>query len=497
MTGNEIAKEIKSANGCVPSSLSISRPISRKKPTLPSVVDQTMRRCLRVKIRIRQGNDRRGKRKNQPLCGIIEVMMFSRRVHPLQKRSRTHRAVCLATDTCKDHFVPHEGNDHTPHALSHRALIGYATLLVALKIFLIVATFVLPVHVLFSAAVTAENIIALTNQTRISLGLPPLKADSRLSNAARMKAADMSAHEYFAHTSPQGITPWVWFAKAGYQYQIAGENLAVHFTSAEAVQAGWMASPSHKANIVDARYEHIGVGVVEGMFDNYNTLFVVQMFGKPKVEEAVPVAPAVVTPSEPEANPVPVEEPVQEAPLVLVEEQEVEPEPEVEKKAVYDPADAVVSPRHNGYAVEVPVKHADQVSIQVAGEEVYLEPGEADVWKGEVYFNEVTVQEDGEEVTLNVRGEDGEETSALLALLSPAGTVKAAYLFNTPPEKQFFGIIGLTELISIAQYMYIGVITFIVLILSVALLLWSDKQKHTIVAHSVGILLLALAIAFV
>ena len=49
-----------------------------------------------------------------------------------------------------------------------------------------------------------------------------------LSAADDEKADDMAAKSYFAHTSPEGIDPWHWFAQVGYKFTYAGENLAVH-----------------------------------------------------------------------------------------------------------------------------------------------------------------------------------------------------------------------------------------------------------------------------
>jgi uncharacterized protein YkwD len=45
-----------------------------------------------------------------------------------------------------------------------------------------------------------------------------------------MKANDMATLSYFAHTSPSGLTPWHWFAKANYVFSYAGENLAIDFS---------------------------------------------------------------------------------------------------------------------------------------------------------------------------------------------------------------------------------------------------------------------------
>jgi uncharacterized protein YkwD len=167
----------------------------------------------------------------------------------------------------KDAFIPHEGNNHHPHAISHRMLVVYSVLLVLVKAAALVATVALPSSSLYSSSVTPQNIVALTNATRSNLNLGKLSESDKLQQAAQAKADDMMKAQYFSHTAPSGLTPWDWFKKAGYQYLYAGENLAVHYDVAEDVQDGWMASPGHRANIVNPNYTEIGVGVSYGLLE--------------------------------------------------------------------------------------------------------------------------------------------------------------------------------------------------------------------------------------
>jgi uncharacterized protein YkwD len=78
----------------------------------------------------------------------------------------------------------------------------------------------------------------------------------------------MASKGYFAHTSPTGQTAFTLLAAAGYGYKIAGENIARNnYPDSQAVSAamtGFMNSPTHKENIMDARFTNIGVGVVLG-----------------------------------------------------------------------------------------------------------------------------------------------------------------------------------------------------------------------------------------
>jgi len=128
-------------------------------------------------------------------------------------------------------------------------------------------------------AITPNNIIGLVNQERENNNLDPLFLNANLSQAAEAKAQDMLANNYFAHTSPQGKTPWHWIEKAKYRYKHAGENLAMGFSGVEEEHQAWMNSTTHKQNILNERYQEIGVAVAEGVINDRNTTIVVQEFG--------------------------------------------------------------------------------------------------------------------------------------------------------------------------------------------------------------------------
>lgn len=125
------------------------------------------------------------------------------------------------------------------------------------------------------------EIVELTNQIRRVHNLPALKVSYDLNRTAANKAQDMLNKQYFAHTSPQGVTPWDWLEKQNYLYSVAGENLAADFNSPEAAVEGWFASPSHRANLLDPDYQEIGVAIVNGKFQNRESTIFVQYFGTP------------------------------------------------------------------------------------------------------------------------------------------------------------------------------------------------------------------------
>lgn len=130
-----------------------------------------------------------------------------------------------------------------------------------------------------AAAFSAEDVLRLSNRDRMALDMPPLRMDSALSSAARAKAGDIIEKEYFAHTSPEGKTPWYFFDRAGYRYRYAGENLAIHFASAESEQLAWMKSEKHRENILSAKYRDTGIAVADMEWEGKETTVTVQLFG--------------------------------------------------------------------------------------------------------------------------------------------------------------------------------------------------------------------------
>jgi uncharacterized protein YkwD len=134
--------------------------------------------------------------------------------------------------------------------------------------------------------ITSENVISEINSIRVTNGLKPLKTDPALSNAATLKSNNMIDRGYFDHYA-YGLTPWMLITNSGYDYQYAGENLAMDFNTTEGMVNAWMNSPAHRQNILNKNFQDIGVGVVKGVFttasgQSHKTTMVTQMFGKKK-----------------------------------------------------------------------------------------------------------------------------------------------------------------------------------------------------------------------
>lgn len=135
------------------------------------------------------------------------------------------------------------------------------------------------INTAWASSITTARVVELANVDRTDKGVPELVENAKLAQAASEKAGDMLLNDYFSHTSPQGVTPWRWIEKADYDYNYAGENLAMDFNSAEKMNEAWMASPTHRANILNKKYKEIGVAEKEGVINGHETIVVVQMFG--------------------------------------------------------------------------------------------------------------------------------------------------------------------------------------------------------------------------
>ena len=109
-----------------------------------------------------------------------------------------------------------------------------------------------------------QEVIRLVNVERTKAGLKALTEDWELSRVARYKSQDMHDLRYFSHTSPTYGSPFDMMKAFGIRYRTAGENIAMGYRTPAAVVQGWMNSPGHRANILNASYTKIGVGYVAG-----------------------------------------------------------------------------------------------------------------------------------------------------------------------------------------------------------------------------------------
>jgi len=113
----------------------------------------------------------------------------------------------------------------------------------------------------------AQRVADLVNVERRANGLADLRVSGYLAQSAQSHAEDQSRRNYFAHNSPEGITPRDRMLAVGYDpATFTGENIYYYYgdqvgIQPEAAVTWWMNSPGHRANILDARYTEIGVGL--------------------------------------------------------------------------------------------------------------------------------------------------------------------------------------------------------------------------------------------
>ncbi|KKU03463.1 MAG: hypothetical protein UX99_C0009G0003 [Candidatus Amesbacteria bacterium GW2011_GWB1_47_26] len=176
-------------------------------------------------------------------------------------------------------FFPHDSNNQRAKFLHPSSLVVTIGLFIVFQVTINQLTINYPQILGYASQISPEEIIRLTNIQRTSSGLSEVELNSQLSAAAAQKAADMIARDYWAHVSPVGTQPWNFITQAGYSYRYAGENLARDFSDAKSVVDAWVASPSHRENLLNSRYQDIGIAVIDGQLEGRETTLVVQFFG--------------------------------------------------------------------------------------------------------------------------------------------------------------------------------------------------------------------------
>jgi hypothetical protein len=237
-------------------------------------------------------------------------------------------------DSVLHFFIPRHTNNHRARIL-HPTFLTYIIIgLVSLQIVFPFVRHMSPAILGFATNISVEKLLEDTNNERLKQGLGPLTLNTTLSTAAHKKAEDMFVHDYWAHVSPDGTTPWDFIIGEGYRYTYAGENLARDFNDSDGVVQAWMNSPSHKDNLLRPEYEEIGFAVVNGNLNGSDTTLVVQMFGTKRpgyvARETAPKIPepsqaiASVSPTIPEPSPTVIFTTPTSAPVAAVVENPVQ-----------------------------------------------------------------------------------------------------------------------------------------------------------------------------
>ncbi len=175
-------------------------------------------------------------------------------------------------------FVPHSHNNHKPKILWSRSLLVLVGLFIMGRSIVDITIGLRPGVLGYASQIDVSKLVEYTNNNRSKSGAGNVTLNPQLNAAAAAKVDDMFKENYWAHVSPKGTEPWYFISSAGYKYQHAGENLARDFSNAKDVVNAWMASPSHKKNLLDKRYKDMGVAVKDGYINGVETTIVVQMF---------------------------------------------------------------------------------------------------------------------------------------------------------------------------------------------------------------------------
>lgn len=398
----------------------------------------------------------------------------------------------------KDHFIPHEGNNHHPHVLQHHVLFGYSAILVLLKILAITAGFGITNLNLNATAITPSNIVALVNQARANAGLPILKTNVLLSQAANAKANDMLEKQYFAHTSPEGITPWHWINQTGYTYEHSGENLAVHYKEAENVQSGWMASPTHKKNILNPDFMETGVGIASGKFEDYDTIFVVQMFGKPTTptitqktqdksiieDNEIDDAPALVINTDPIELPNKSEQPTIQIPSLVKGEESIATQKPITIENVN------IKPTASGYNVQAEDELASSIKIELGQANTLLNKNSENSWSGSIVR---LPPENSSNIPMLISGqrtdENGLTTQEPLAWVMQGSSLNALFSSNERPKSnKLFGIVAREDIQNAIQIFYLFLLVFLIGSLTLYVFVKFHIQNVKVISHTLSVM---------
>jgi hypothetical protein len=157
-----------------------------------------------------------------------------------------------------------------------------------------------------------SQFVSGVNNVRANAGLPPLSVDGQLTGVARAWADQMAAAGAISHNPNLG-------SQVTAAWTVVGENVGTG-PEVGAIMNAFVGSPSHYANIVDARYDYIGVGVTWGNDGRMYTAHVFMDLGGSSAPAPAParvqaVAPAASAPSGASApaassEPAPAPEPV-------------------------------------------------------------------------------------------------------------------------------------------------------------------------------------------
>lgn len=141
------------------------------------------------------------------------------------------------------------------------------------------------------AATPEASLVLAMNDARAKAGLPPLRFNERLGEAALAHDREMLRYGFFSHASRDGGEFWQrvahWYPPHGHGWTV-GENLLAGSPNVSMKQtvAAWLASPEHRANLLSRAWISVGVAVLHassapGVYEGEATTFITADFGRP------------------------------------------------------------------------------------------------------------------------------------------------------------------------------------------------------------------------
>ncbi|MFH1286983.1 MAG: CAP domain-containing protein [Candidatus Magasanikbacteria bacterium] len=182
----------------------------------------------------------------------------------------------------RHYFIPQHENDYKPHLLHPKRTYFYGAFFVTVKVLVVGMILLLPNIAFLSddtLAIQEREVIKLTNDIRADVGVPLLAEEEKLHSSALARATSMRDDSYFSHIGPEGQSLHVFLKGAGYEYSVAGENLAVGFFDMKKLVQAWENSPTHYDNLIDTEFNDVGIGMRSGIMNGEPVLYVAGHFG--------------------------------------------------------------------------------------------------------------------------------------------------------------------------------------------------------------------------
>lgn len=122
-----------------------------------------------------------------------------------------------------------------------------------------------------------EKLADFLNRKRIQLGMKALTIDESLTNAAKLKSADMIEKNYISHHSPTYGSPSSMLKELNISFKNVNESIGAGYQSPELVFDSWLHSSVNRESILNERASKMGIGYVKGgLYGHYWTVLIVE-----------------------------------------------------------------------------------------------------------------------------------------------------------------------------------------------------------------------------